>query len=79
MHFNRRSHSQEEPPPRRFHGVPLSLDDPVVIAELGVEGPLLQRPELQREPRAHLSQADLLGRLEIVPGTAFEKTLHHDR
>ena len=47
--------------------MPFPGNDPVVLAVDGVEGALLETPQLEGEPRPELFEPTLLGRLEVVP------------
>ena len=51
----------------RLHVVPFPGNDPVILAVDGVEGSLLETPQLEGETRPELFEPALLGRLEVVP------------
>ena len=59
---------KEESSSGRFHVVALARDDPLELAQLGVEGALLQRPKPESESGPELSKLHLLRRFELVPG-----------
>lgn len=61
---------QEELPPGGLHLVAAAGDDPLVVPALGVEGALLQRDQLQREPGTQLQQLGALAFFcELVSAT----------
>ena len=59
--------SEKELPPAGLHVVPPARYDPLVLAQLAVESSLLNRPQFQRESRAHFTQFHLLRVLKLVP------------